>query len=226
MKKTAEMTFDEWALDGRDEGMERGHFPRAEQVLQSLSPVTDGSYLDLGCGNGWASRWIHERTGAEGNVVGLDVAANMIKRAEKLSQAESGLSFRQASFESMPFGDATFDGAFSMEALYYSTDLHQALCEIRRVLRPEGVLAFCTDFFQENPYCHDWPEGLGIPMELLTEEKWCDTLRAAGFKVTRAFRCLDSRTDDPSASEATIDFRTRIGALGILAVNPIDGVTP
>lgn len=220
MKKTAETTFDAWALNGRDEGMERGHFPRAEQVLSALSPAPGGSYIDLGCGNGWAARWMRELTGKDGSVIGIDVAANMIERANALTSIPGGIEFRRAAFEQLPFENNTFHGAFSMEALYYSTDLHAALQEIFRVLRPHGTLAFCTDFFEENPHCHDWPAGLEIPMELLSETGWSDAFENAGLQVVRSFRCLDHRDDNATADAATIDFRTRIGALGIMAIKP------
>jgi ubiquinone/menaquinone biosynthesis C-methylase UbiE len=162
-------------------------------------------------------------TGEDGSVVGIDVAANMIERANALTDVPSGIEFRRAAFEQLPFENNTFHGAFSMEALYYSTDLPSALREIFRVLRPSGTLAFCTDFFEENPHCHSWPGGLGIPMELLSEKGWDDAFENAGFRVARSFRCLDHREDNTTADDATIDFRTRIGALGILAIKPEGG---
>jgi hypothetical protein len=57
-------------------------------------------------------------------------------------------------------------------------------------------------------------------MELLSETGWSDAFENAGFQVVRSFRCLDHREDNTTANAATIDFRTRIGALGILAIKP------
>ena len=48
--------FDQWALNGRAEGMERGHEARAIQALEAMPIKLDDKLLDLGCGNGWARR--------------------------------------------------------------------------------------------------------------------------------------------------------------------------
>ena len=120
-----------------------------------------------------------------------------------------------------PFPDSSFHHAFSMEALYYSQDLPAALGEVRRVLRPGGTLTFCTDFFEENPHCHGWPEQMGIPMLLLSERGWREALEAAGLQVEASFRCLDPRPPDPAQSEqeqqATLHFRTEVGSLTLRA---------
>ena len=57
-------------------------------------------------------------------------------------------------------------------------------------------------------------------MELLSETGWGGAFENAGFQVVRSFRCLDHRDDNATADAATIDFRTRIGALGIMAIKP------
>lgn len=200
--------------------MREGHFPRAITALETLAPQRERSYIDLGCGNGWAARWMHDAAGDPKQVVGVDVAANMIQRAVELTPQSNRIVYQRASFEDLPFADETFHGAFSMEALYYSTCLDHALLEIRRVLQTNGAFVFCTDFFQENPFCHDWPEGLGIPMELLSEAEWQERFSNAGFEVSRTFRCLDRRPAASSKDAETLQFRTTIGALGILAVKP------
>jgi ubiquinone/menaquinone biosynthesis C-methylase UbiE len=218
-----ESLFDDWARRGRDEGMERGHRPRALQALAAL-PIQEGhDALDLGCGNGWAARWLRERSGASGRVSGVDISATMLARAEALSEGQN-IEFQRAAFDALPFGDATFDHVFSMEALYYAADLDAALGELLRVLRPGGSLAICIDFYLENEDSHSWPRDVGVEMTLLPERAWVDRLSAAGFVSGRSFRCLDPRPapDELPAErrEAIRRFREEIGSLALVARRP------
>lgn len=213
--------FDEWAKAGRGEGMEEGHFPRAEQALENM-PVMPGDHvLDLGCGNGWATRWLRQCVGEDGKAVGIDLAPEMIALAQSSVEGVKGIDFIECAFEHLPFPDGTIDHAFSMEALYYAPDTKIALKEIARVIRPEGTLTFCTDFYAENPYCHGWPEMMGIPMIMKSEAGWCEALEQSGFKIVETLKCLDPREVDSeieAAKAAEIrDFRQNVGSLAILA---------
>ena len=211
--------FDDWALRGRAEGMERGHQPRAIQALEDMPIALGDKLLDLGCGNGWATRWLKTKAGKFGSAVGVDAAPEMVARATELHADQYGLSFRRASFDDLVWKDDFFAHAFSMEALYYADDLSAALVEACRVLKPGGTLTICTDFYEENPHCHGWPAMMGIPMTLLSEAGWAVALSDAGFAVERSWRCYDPRpvAEDAEDREATIDFRTNIGSLAVRA---------
>ena len=220
MSNPTQELFDDWARRGRDSGMEEGHFPRAEQALEMMPVLPGHKVLDLGCGNGWATRWLRQCTGPRGLAMGIDIAPEMIDKACCLSGAAKALDFKVAAFEALPFADASYDHAFSMEALYYAPDLSIALLEIARVLKPQGTLCFCTDFYQENPHCHDWPAAMNIPMQLLSEKGWCQRFEGAGFKVLETMRCLDSRPVDPElgggGTSCYRGFSPRAGIFGHL----------
>ena len=214
--------FDQWALSGRAEGMERGHEARAIQALEAMPIKLDDKLLDLGCGNGWASRWLRARTGRFGFVAGVDASEEMVRLAKQVSSARNSVQFRQARFEELPWSDGFFDHAFSMEALYYALDLPVALRSVARVLRPGGTLTVCIDFFEENPHCHGWQPMMGVPMTLLSEAKWREILELAGFVVEESFRCYDPRPVDESKSDeeraAEEHFRREVGSLALRAV--------
>jgi len=214
--------FDQWALSGRAEGMERGHEARAIQALEAMPIKLDDKLLDLGCGNGWASRWLRARTGRFGFVAGVDASEEMVRLAKQVSSARNSVQFRQARFEELPWSDGFFDHAFSMEALYYALDLPVALRSVARVLRPGGTLTVCIDFFEENPHCHGWQPMMGVPMTLLSEAKWRETLELTGFVVEESFRCYDPRPVDESKSDeeraAEEHFRKEVGSLALRAV--------
>ena len=60
MKKPIEV-FSEWALNGKDKGMEKNHANPVEEMLNFIIKERNEigiefSFLDLGCGNGWLVR--------------------------------------------------------------------------------------------------------------------------------------------------------------------------
>ncbi len=181
--------FDRWARKGRAEGMEDGHKPRALPGLEAIPVAPGDRLLDLGCGNGWATRWLRRAAGAGGSAAGLDAAPEMVARARAATDEAGldGLEFVVGSFAALPWPDASFDHAWSFEALYYAPDLHRALLEIRRVLKPGGSLTMGTDFYEEHRESRDWPEQLGIPMKLLSADGWQLRLEAAGFTIVDRF---------------------------------------
>jgi len=116
MDPTAKL-FDDWARRGEAERMQEGHLPRAEQAIAALGVQPGDRCLDLGCGNGWATRLLHARAGATGGAHGVDAAPDMIARAREQSAGLEGLEFHVASFEALPLPDAHVQRGFSFEAL-------------------------------------------------------------------------------------------------------------
>ena len=72
-KKAAVDVFSQWALIGKDEGMERGHAASVQAMLELAIPKLNAGFsaIDLGCGNGWVTRMLSE-LGA-GHSEGVDV---------------------------------------------------------------------------------------------------------------------------------------------------------
>jgi SAM-dependent methyltransferase len=178
--------FDDWALAGRAEGMERGHGPYARRAFDLLD-LPDGPvrYLDVGCGNGYTVRWAAEQHRG-GLALGLDGSAEMVARARALSGHTS------ARFVHAPFPEhnqpellvpGSFDAIFSMEVFYYLPDLPAGLREVARLLRSGGRFACVVDFYAENTASHRWPDDLGVPMTLLSMADWRNAMEAADLRV-------------------------------------------
>jgi len=179
--------FDDWALKGKAEGMEAGHQPRALPGLEQVPVAPGDRILDLGCGNGWATRWLRRAAGESGTAVGIDAAPAMVARAVEASAGLGGLDFRVGTFEGLDWPDGSFNHAWSFEALYYAADLGAALREVGRLLAPGGTLTVGTDFYEEHAESRSWPAMMGIPMELLTADGWQAALEAAGFAIEARF---------------------------------------
>src|SRR5262245_2540736 len=80
-------------------------------ATQRLNPKPGHSVLDIGTGTGWTARNV-ARLGAR--VTATDIAAPLLEAARDLSgPLADRITFRQADAESLPFGDAEFDGVIS-----------------------------------------------------------------------------------------------------------------
>ena len=184
--------FDEWARVGRDAGMEAGHGDVVGQVLAQLEIRPGEQILDLGCGNGWATRLLAQAAPGAG-AVGVDVSPAMVARAEELHSFTIRARYEVATFEDLGLPDESFTRAFSMEALYYAVDLDRALSEIQRVLKPGGVVDVIIDFYGERTGVEDWPEIMDLSMNRLTTDEWRSAFQRAGFGDVRTERVIDSR---------------------------------
>lgn len=108
-------------------------------LLAELVPLAGAQLIELGCGNARLARELLERfPGAE--VTGLEVDER--QHAKNLAAPRERLHFVAAGAESVPFADASFDGALMLKSLHHVPlgGMAQALREIARVLRPGGWL--------------------------------------------------------------------------------------
>lgn len=185
-------TFDQWAENGRDMGMEEGHGDVVRQVIEQLEIRPGEKILDLGCGNGWATRLLAQKS-AGVQAIGVDASPRMIARAEELHSLTIRARYEHGSFEALDFKDGMFDRLFSMEALYYASDLQQALSEAFRVLKPGGQATVIVDFYKESPATADWGNVMGLDLHYLGEADWKTAFETVGFRSLDTRRVIDSR---------------------------------
>ncbi|MCA8980598.1 MAG: methyltransferase domain-containing protein [Planctomycetes bacterium] len=184
--------FDDWAKSGRGERMQIGHGDVVEQVVADLDVRPGHQILDLGCGVGWATRILAQKApGAQ--AIGIDVAPEMIAKAEELSSYTIRARYEVGTFEHLDFPDEKFDHVFSMEALYYATDLPQALREIHRVTKTGGEVNVVIDCYAERESTHAWGHTLGLDLHVLSEADWKQAFEHAGFTHVELTRVKDRR---------------------------------
>lgn len=134
---------------GHHESVLRSHQWRTAEnsagyLLASLRPGL--CLLDIGCGPGTITLDLARRV-APGAVVGLDVAPEVVAEARALlDRADEGargvdVSFAVGDVYDLDLPDASFDVVHAHQVLQHLTDPVAALSEMRRVLRPGGVLA-------------------------------------------------------------------------------------
>jgi ubiquinone/menaquinone biosynthesis C-methylase UbiE len=214
--------FNQWAAAGRGDEMEGHHSDITEQTLSLMDIQPGDRILDLGCGTGWASRRM-ARLAQGGEVVGLDVADEMLRRAEEASSAFRNVRYVWGSAERIPESDNAFSKVLSVESFYYYSDQGKALDELRRVMAPGGKLFILINLYKDNHYSLRWMEELKVPVQALSEEEYKRLLANHGFKDVQALRIPD-RSPTPETysgkwfrnAEELRDFK-RIGALLLIA---------
>lgn len=99
--------------------------------------------LDLGCGTGEGSAaLVRQLPGTR--VVATDLAPGMLREARRHSRWWRRFTRVCADANALPFADASFDLVFSNLMLQWCDDPDRVFAELRRVLRPGGLLLFAT----------------------------------------------------------------------------------
>ncbi|HEL5401424.1 class I SAM-dependent methyltransferase [Stenotrophomonas maltophilia] len=96
--------------------------------------------LDVACGEGYGSRIL---SNAASSVVGVDISAEAVAHAQG-KYARGSLEFVEASAASLPLPDDSFDVVVSFETIEHHDQHEEMLSEIRRVLRPGGLLVLSS----------------------------------------------------------------------------------
>jgi SAM-dependent methyltransferase len=96
--------------------------------------------LDIACGEGYGSYLLADTARS---VIGVDLSGDVVLHARK-KYAAPGLEFRQGDCTRIPLEDSSVDMVVSFETIEHH-DQHEAmLSEIKRVLRPNGLLVIST----------------------------------------------------------------------------------
>ncbi len=225
--ETLRTEFNQWAVQGRGEEMERHHDSIAGQTIARMALKPGDRVLDLGCGTGWVTRCLAEAVeGGMGMAVGLDISDEMIARARAASISVENVLFVVAAAEEIPWREEYFESALSIESFYYYPDQEAVLRELYRVLVPGGRLFILINLYKENPYSLRWVEELKVPVHVRSEAEYEKMLRAQGFTGIAIAHIPDLTSAPEQYSSACFanadelrEFK-RIGALLLLASKP------
>jgi len=125
--------------------------------------------LDLGCGPGSITLGLAEAV-APGEVVGVDFQPAQVAQAQALSAARGVMNvrFEVADVYRLPFPDGSFDAVFAHAVLMHLREPVRALVEVRRVLRPGGIVGVRDS---------DWGGRIHAPATRLLEQWYALTVR-------------------------------------------------
>ncbi len=112
---------------------------RVKTIFEWLKPQDSDHILDGGCGRGFYPRFIRHVTKA--TVTGVELDWLPLSIAKRTLHCDPAVGLAKANLYALPFGDAIFDKAILSEVLEHVDDDIRALKEVKRVLRPGGLIA-------------------------------------------------------------------------------------
>ena len=187
----------------------------ATEDMAALLQVAETDHiLDVGSGLGGPARYLARRFGCR--VSGIDLTAEFCDIARHLSALlgfEDRVSIMEGDALAMPYGDASFDGAYSMNVSMNIADKRALYREIRRVLKP-GAWLVLSEAAQGPGGAPDYPTPwarTAASSFLATEAETRASLEACGFAI-EVLR---------DATEAALDYGARSRALVAAGGKPL-----
>jgi SAM-dependent methyltransferase len=133
------------------------HFERSNELL------------DVGCGTGWLADHFEHYTGVDGSD---DAVAEAQRRGRNVSRGDLD--------EPLPFQDASFDAVVMKDVLEHVGDPVALVREVRRVLRPGGLV------FASSPDAQRWVWDDYTHRRPFTRKSYRLLFRDQGLDVERA----------------------------------------
>lgn len=182
-----------------------------QRLVRAVHDARPNAILDLATGSGDVAFALADGLPSPVAITGMDFCQPMLDEAVKKkigSPRSAKITFRQGDGMALPVQDAQFDVVTVSFGLRNMADRHQALGEMRRVLRPGGRL-FVLEFSQPDawfrPFYYAYlklilPLAAGIVTgdrsayeylggsieQFPNRQAMCDEIRRAGFSSVKA----------------------------------------
>jgi SAM-dependent methyltransferase len=161
IQKFRERLYEEWTGDKTVRAWRKWHAQIAafthgatEAILEAAHLRPGMRVLDLASGVGDPALSIAGEVAPSGRVTATDLGPGMMSLAEELARkrAITNIEFREASAESLPFPDESYDVLTCRFGVMFFPDLPKALRECFRVLKPGGRTTFVAWGRKEQPF--------------------------------------------------------------------------
>ncbi|WP_179213895.1 class I SAM-dependent methyltransferase [Rhizobium sullae] len=202
--------------------------PLGLKAVEALALELEDVVLDVGCGTGQTLLQLAERVGAEGQVIGVDVAPLLVEIAKQRTGLLSQVRLIRADAQFLDLPSESVDAVFSRFGVMSFSDPVAAFANFRRILKPSGALAFsCWRSLEDNELDHLPLSAAGIqvtvdesPFSFADPEYIHGTLEAAGFRE------IVIQSHDERVSSGDLDAMTwvllKVGPLGkLIRENPV-----
>lgn len=130
--------------------MNKRHSGLTDWGLQHVQIEKSFTLLDVGCGGGRTIQKLAAMA-PNGKVYGADYATGSVAASRATNAGlvrERRVEVVQASVSCLPFPENTFDLVTAVETQYFWPDLLNDVKEIRRVLKPAGVLVVIAEAYK------------------------------------------------------------------------------
>jgi len=138
--------------------------------------------LDLGCGTGISTRQLAQ---GNGMIIGCDIDAKMLVHAS--TDGYKNISYVRAGAEKLPFENKSFDAVAMFTSFHWFAN-KKALEEIRRVLKPNGVLCIIQPSYKK-PHNRELREIINQTLNLNIQRAY-GLINFEEFLVKNKFRII------------------------------------
>ncbi|NCR09499.1 class I SAM-dependent methyltransferase [Microcystis aeruginosa] len=111
-------------------------YEHLHRYMAIIDYVKDKSVIDIACGEGYGSSIM---SAFAKNVSGIDISPECIANAQSKYQREN-LTFLQGYCNQIPVNSRSVDVVVSFETIEHHDQHEEMLAEIKRILKPEGIL--------------------------------------------------------------------------------------
>jgi arsenite methyltransferase len=124
--------------------LNRGNRGIVLAAVEATGARAGETVADIGFGGGLSLPPLLDAVGTDGRVIGVDIAASMIRGAagrHREAVTQGRLVLHQAAMADLPMPAGSVDAAMTVHTLYFVADLASSLAALARVLVPGGRLA-------------------------------------------------------------------------------------
>jgi len=175
-----------------DKPFDRNCLDRLAQDVGNLGPI-----CDLGCGPGQIARYLH-RKGVP--TLGVDLSPNMIAEAQRLNPE---IHFHVGNMLSLPDEDNSWGGIAAFYCIIHipRERVVDALREMKRILKPNGVLLIAFHIGEEIKHLDEWWEkSVNVDFAFYAPDEMETWLKEAGFEL------IETLTRDPNTE---VEYESR-----------------
>ena len=127
----------------------RSFIENMERNIELMGVKPGMKVLEAGCGSGFVTPALSKAVGKEGFVISVDIQEKMIEKAKKKRGYLQNVDFRISSVSDL---NSIEDGGIDLAFLYYSfheiDNKEEAVGELCRVLKPNGILSIKEPRFE------------------------------------------------------------------------------
>ena len=169
-------------------GMNAGHAKLSDWGMSNLPAISPAEIADLGCGGGRNAAALLKKY-PSAKLTAVDYSPLCVERTRKRNAravAAGRCAVQQGDVSALALRAEAFDLATAFETVYFWPGLETCFGEVRRILKPGGMLLIVNESDGTDKASLDF-EKIIDGMKTYTAEELQDALKGAGFSKIQTF---------------------------------------